>query len=1048
MSQNTLDSKPLTVLNASAGSGKTHQLVLEYLTILLNEEYNRSKFKSIVAMTFTNKAALEMKSRIIRTLDGIVRFDGSDKKIENMLSDLQKALNQEIATIQKRSVAALSSILHGYEDFQVSTIDKFNLRLIRSFSRDLDLPGDFEVSLDEKVLVENVVDLLMSRLGNENEEKLTRLMTNYAKANLEDGMRWDFRGQLIEFAMILSSERNQELVNQLMELPLDEESYRELTQQFRAQTTAFLDAFKKLKEAMENTGLQPEMVTGGRHAYNGLMKVAGSTKVVKLEDTGLPFNKSALKPMDESEKKPYPLEIVEAMLPIISLYEEGYENYCVLEKYRSNFYNMALLQYIADSLKGLRESEQLIRISEFNKLISNLVKDEEAPYIYERLGTRLEHFLLDEFQDTSRLQWLNLIPLVHESISNNRKNLIVGDPKQSIYRFNNGLADQFVALPGIYNPENDSKIAQKSAYFQEHGQIKELKFNFRSAPEIVGFNNQLFKDLVEMNASTKAPMFYNSLSQEARSKETGFVRIISHKGKRPFEETMDDILKIIQKCDEDEFKRGDICILTEKNNQGSEIANALTEKGIAVVSQESLLIVNDNQVQLLLSYLKRRAYPSKIQEIKRFAELYLRQKSEGNIALYMSYFVTEQKDGKTFRRFDDDRFIADYFLSKEAFFCAYENLYDLASSFLDKMEWKETENPYLHHFMDVIFDFQSRKHSDLIYFLEYVEEKKGTMALQMPDSNEAVKIMSIHKSKGLEFEVVILPFLDLNINPLNTSKFLMKVKDKIIYSALSSKSPIADLADFSDEEKNLIFLDKLNLCYVALTRPEKRLYGFNYHRDGLGVMLHSVLGSWEKTRMEGETLIFESGEELKKEVENKDEKKKQTGYYLPQEFKNRLWYPDIVFRKVSNDLTHSTYPEVLFGVGFHALMAVCNQVADIEKQLIRLIEEGIVDSTMRDEIKHAATQFFDKLTEKGWILPETEIISEALILVEDDEAKRPDKILVNPSEIIVIDFKTGKERKQHQFQIGVYQQILTEMYGLPVSSWLYYTENEEFLFQN
>ena len=1037
--------KPLTVLNASAGSGKTHQLVLEYLTILLGEEHNRSKFKAIVAMTFTNKAALEMKSRIISTLDGIIRYDGTNKKIENMLSDLQVALQVEMNIIRKRSEAALSSILHGYEDFQVSTIDKFNLRLIRSFSRDLDLPGDFEVSLDEKVLVENVVDMLMSRLGNENEEKLTRLMTRYAKSNIEEGMRWDFRTQLVEFAMVLSSERNQELVYQLMELPLDEESYHVLTTEYRTQINTYLEAYKDLKKVIEETGLQPELITGGKTAFNGLMKIANAVKVAPLEKTnGLPFNNTALKPMDANEKKPYPQEVVDAMMHILHLYQNSFEDFCVLEKYRANFFNMALLQYIADALKGLRENEQLIRISEFNKLISNLVKDEDAPYIYERLGTRLEHFLLDEFQDTSRLQWLNLIPLMHESLSNNRRNLIVGDAKQSIYRFNNGLADQFVALPGIYNPENDPKIEQKSQYFRTHGEVKELKFNFRSAPEIVDFNNQFFKDILNLFSTTKAPSFYNSITQTPRSNKKGFVRIVSSETKQNFEETMSEILNIIEQCEKDGFKRGDICILNEKNNQGSEIANALTEKGIAVVSQESLLIINDAKVQLLLSYLRRRAYPSKIQETKRFAELFLRQKSCRTIAQYLSFFQTEQKDGQTFRRFNDDRFIADHFLSKEAFFCAYENLYDLASGFLDKMNWKETENPYLHHFMDVIFDFQSRKHSDLIYFLEYVDEKKDKMALQMPDSENAVKIMSIHKSKGLEFEVVILPYLDFSIRPRNTSKYLMKGNDKIIYSTLSSSSPISGLAEFTDEEKNLILLDKLNLCYVALTRPVQRLYGFNYFKDGLGVYLNKVLSEWENMKRENDLLIYESGEEMLIEREET----KSTGYYVPEEFKNRLWYPDIVFRKTNDNTSYQSYPEVLFGNGFHALMAVCNEASSIENQLVHLSEEGLIDASMKEEIKAAALRFFEKINEKGWLLPETEIISEALILVEDDEAKRPDKILVNPNEIIVIDFKTGKERKQHQMQIGVYQQILSEMFGLPVSSWLYYTENDSFLLQN
>ena len=236
---------PLSVLNASAGSGKTHQLVLEYLSILLGDHGAKQKYKSIVAMTFTNKAAMEMKTRIIDTLDGIVHFDGSQEKIKSMINPLLELCKIDLTKLQGRCAKALGEILHGYEDFHVSTIDKFNLRLIRSFSRDLDIPSDFEVILNEQQIIEEVVELLMSKLGQAGSEHLTKLMTSYAKTNLDEGESWNFKGQLVSFALILSSERNQVNVTKLMELELTDAAYNELKTQIDLLIKSFIVAANK-----------------------------------------------------------------------------------------------------------------------------------------------------------------------------------------------------------------------------------------------------------------------------------------------------------------------------------------------------------------------------------------------------------------------------------------------------------------------------------------------------------------------------------------------------------------------------------------------------------------------------------------------------------------------------------------------------------------------------------------------------------------------------------------------------------------------------------
>ena len=1034
--------KPLKILNASAGSGKTHQLVLEYLTILLGEDYSIPKYKSIVAMTFTNKAALEMKNRIITTLEGIVDYDGTNAKISNMLSGLVQNIGVEQDVIQKRAKKALGQILHGYEDFHVSTIDKFNLRLIRSFSKDLDLPGEFEVVLNESQIIEDVVDLLMSKLGQANNEDLTNLMTLYARTNLEEGQSWNFKQQLVEFASVLSSERYQDIVEKLLGMSLTDADFNLLRSEIKQIESDFISEATDFGKFAISQGLTPNNTPGAGTTVSTLESFSELESFPPAKKTGGLFTDTILNnARDRSGNKQFSEALANRILALNNSFLHAYSRHQLLIKFRSNFFNMALLQFIAKSLTETKENEQIIRISEFNKLISSLVGEEDAPYIYERLGTHLEHFLLDEFQDTSRLQWLNLIPLVHESLGNARRNLIVGDAKQSIYRFNNGLAEQFVSLPKIYNPEKDAKIERISNFFNEQGIKKNLENNFRSAKEIVEFNNELF-ELLKQQLNANHIDFYDSIQQNVVSNLDGFVQIISMQSDPDLEALVIPIIECIEQCISDGFKMGDICVLTPTNLLGNGIANKLTEYKIPVVSQDSLLIAYDAKIQLILSYLKRRERPTNETETKRFAELFLRLSGE-TTDKYLTYFETKVlPSGNSKRFFNDEKFLSEFFGSSEKFFSTYESLYDLVLKFFNLMKWEETKDPYLHHFVDVVFDYQSNKQSDIKFFLEYFSENKKNIALQMPETDGAVKIMTIHKSKGLEFPVVILPKLDLSIKIHRQAKFLMEAGDKILYGNLSVNSSLVEIANFSERELSLTFLDKLNLCYVALTRPVQRLYAFNYFKkDNLGALIHErIERNFPCELTENGELLLQIGTEKKIQREEKSE---EEGFYIPSELNQRLSYPDVVFRKISDSDESELIKEQRFGNYFHALMARCDSKSTIEPNLLVMIQNGEIDPEFQSELTLKANEFFNQ---SSYLFEDVEeIINEQLILIPDSSAKRPDKILIKRKELIVFDFKTGKQSDRHQPQLMGYHKALSEIYDKPIKLFLYYTESGSLL---
>jgi ATP-dependent exoDNAse (exonuclease V) beta subunit len=752
--------KSLKVLNASAGSGKTYSLVKEYIKLLIEDPSQTKRFNQIIAMTFTNMAALEMKTRIISSLDVLsnpMLYKGKADELATKIS-LEITLSKD--EIFQRSKIVMKQMLHSYEDFSVMTIDKFNLRLIRSFSRDLDLPADFEVVLNENQVIEQVVDLLMSSLGTEEMKEFTRTVFNYSKENLEEGEGWDFRRSLIAFGSTFNKEKDQRYLELIVAEDFNEQKMTEVRLKIKKMEDQHLSLALKADTIVKNAPINPKDFPGGSRFSQRIEKCATGWKN-DLE----PFSdtlKATL--VNETPKGKFFPDDLRNILVELDEYKDAFiSSYQTLLSFAKNFYNMSLLKFLAEAIEKMKKDERIIRISEFNKLISSLVRDEEAPFIYERLGNRYQHFLLDEFQDTSRLQWMNMVPLVHESIAQQKFNLIVGDPKQSIYRFKNGVAEQFVALPGIYNPEKDPSIEQKSNYFREAGYVDELKSNWRSSPEIVSFNNELFV-LLRERLSSSSQLFYNSIIQHSESKNAGFVKIESGQySDETKEQIKRSILEIVDQCIVDNFKKSDICILAETNAIANEWSIILKEAGHKIISAESLLIDNDLRVNLTISYLKRRLKPATLSEIKRFAEIYFRSQDAFSFKSYSSYLKKgTNKEGKVYTYFDNEAFIVDQFGSTEHFFFNYENIYDLVQGFYKLMGWNELKDPYLHHLADFVYDFEQNRGPDLSGIIDVYQEKKKILAIQTPPSDDAIIVMTIHKSKGLEFPVVILPNCDFD----------------------------------------------------------------------------------------------------------------------------------------------------------------------------------------------------------------------------------------------------------------------------------------------
>jgi|TARA_R110000737_G_scaffold350514_2_gene389730 ATP-dependent exoDNAse (exonuclease V) beta subunit len=1036
--ENTLV-KPLQIISASAGSGKTYKLVLTYLELLL-QSAKAEPFAHIVAMTFTNKAALEMKTRIVEALEILSfpdQFEPHQRKYEAILCEKFKCKPTELALKAK---LILQRILHRYEDFRILTIDKFNLRLIRSFSRELDLPADFEVIIDEDEVLEKVVDQLLGEIGNGENETLTNLVLGYAQSQLEEGEKWNFRGDLIKFIALIKSEKQQKTIDELMKIEFSEGDFFKFKEALKKEKKAFLTYVAEFGKYLESIDFWMNLkdIAGGSTTSNQVSKYLNVT-----EPDAIFMTVAAVQNLSEGNKSKPPINgMAEKLLVIKPIHDQFYKSITLLNAIRKNYHNMWLLKILAGRLEQMRQDESLIRISEFNQLIGKLVQNEEAPFLYERLGNRYENYLLDEFQDTSRMQWLNLIPLVHEGISKFNLNFIVGDPKQSIYRFKNGLAEQFVALPEIYNPENDPNLALKSQYFKSLGEKGVIKQNWRSTKTIVEFNNAVFSEWSK-NLPDSTISFFEDVQQESVSNEVGYICFQNvEEDKDQSDETVSQMVTWIKEALEDGFKPNDITILGRGNRDCNQWSVELTELGYKVVSADSLFVDSDLYVQWIISYLQKRRSPSVESLTKKFISMTLLVK-DLPLSVYEDYFIPVPE--KKYKRIDENRFINDFYTSQDDFYLSYESIYDLISKFCTLVKIDSLKNHYVHHLLDMAFQFDLRFGPDLQLFLEQYMAKGKKSSVQLPESEDALTVMTIHKSKGLEFPVVILPKISMTNEKKDKTKYYVPSDGQIVQLSRTQIESLPEFAHQSTEEKEQIVTDNTNLYYVAFTRAKTRLYARNSFKkgsneDSLGIAcLECFPSSWNE-----ETKALILGERLPN-VASKNSSKSENEDYIPESLQDFLWFPNIAIENNNPFDEEFTMSEAQqFGNQFHLLLSEIDEASQIDEKLDYLIGLGEIDRGYRDKIKSQTetifTEFLDDLYKKS-----DKIMSEQSILFSNEKSSRPDKILFHKDCVIVLDFKTGAEEKKHTKQVKNYAQLLERMGINNVKSALLYTEIPELI---
>lgn len=1015
------------IYNASAGSGKTFTLVKSYLSVLLKAD-SPTYFKHILAITFTNKASGEMKSRILEALTQFSSTSILDNPSE-LFSQLCEELNLNASQVHEKSKNILNSILHNYASFDISTIDGLTHKIIRTFAYDLKLPLNFEVELDTERVLNESVDHLISKAGTDKD--LTKLLVDFAIEKADDDKSWDVSYDFNKISKLLTNENDLPFLRDLEDKGgQDFRNLKEAVGQKIIQLEHDIsEQGKSVLAIILECGLEFNDFSGGylpKHFEKLAQKNYNVSFDLKWQDN---IENGDLYPQKVSIEVAQTISEIQPQLA--SHFSETKSKIYLLKFLKSVYKNitpLSVLNEIQKEVNQLKTEENLLLISEFNALISNEIKGQPTPFIYERLGEKFKHFFIDEFQDTSQLQWQNLIPLLENALaSENGSVMLVGDAKQAIYRWRGGKAEQFIDL---YN--------KKTNPFQINPEIIPLNSNYRSFKEIIDFNNGFFKFLsstVFSNPDYKN--LYTAANQNIENNNSGFVNLnflVFDSDTDKDELYASEVYKTIERSLSNGFDLRDICVLVRKKKEGVAISEFLSAKGISIMSSETLLIDNSEKVRFIINILKIIVQPENSEV--RIAVLNFIAK-QNNIQNKHEFFKNNigLSNKKLFKSFET----LNYFIDHNKLIQL--SLFELTETLIRVFNLIPDSDAYVQYFMDEVLNFTRKRQADISSFVEYYDSKKSQLSIVSPQGFNAVQIMTIHKSKGLEFPVVIFPYAELNIYAEKDPKEWFDL-DSNTYNGFNHT-----LLDYSKQFEhfgatgNAIFkkhqseleLDNLNLLYVALTRPVEQLYiiskkdistkGIVNENSYSGFLINYLkhINHWEDSIF---YYSFGHDEKHSKKQENATIDLQELDYIsVPKESHN------------INIITNSGYlwdtaQEMAIEKGnlIHHILSFIKTVDDVDIVISNFRTDVsfdqnqilVLEPIIRDIVNH--TQLSVYFNSKDSIFNERDIISQSGKII------RPDRLNINTkNEVTIIDYKSGNEDPKHIVQLEDYKTILEDM---------------------
>ncbi|MFN3342524.1 MAG: UvrD-helicase domain-containing protein [Flavobacteriales bacterium] len=1041
--------KNFLVFNASAGSGKTFTLVREYLRLALSGD-NPNYFRKILAITFTRKAAAEMKERVLHHLRVLSADPLSPLYDPILLEEYRKVLSLPNEMIRMRSERALKAILHNYSELSVSTIDSFVHLIIRTFSRDLQLPMDFDVVMEKETIVDEAVDRLVDDAGKD--ERITVMLNSWLQQNTSEGDRWDVANLMKEFAnKVLFREDSVEPLVKLSDIPVEE--LNALILKLKDQVNTFRAAQVKIAEEIIDRITQKGLSvddfsykqTSAFAAFFKVKAIGGRLEELKF---GTRFTEVVEKDnWFSADFKKKNGALVDEVRPFLN---DAQEKICAalqdatyfaaMHLYRE-IHQVLLLHEIRSRIETIKEERDLLFIDDFNRLVSALVKYDPAPFIYERVGERYDHIMIDEFQDTSVMQWHNFIPLVENTLAMGKTSLIVGDGKQSIYRFRNGEVEQFACLPHLYGSENEPLMQQKQWLFSDQFEFHTLDTNYRSGKVIVDFNNSFFSAFRRQFPHALASVYDHLEQKVPNNKEYGFVSIRFSskelKRKQLIEEHAAWLLQSIETMHGQGYAYSDICVLVRSNAEGDHMAAALARAGVPVVSPDSLLIRTSQKVQMIASVIRWMTRPEDEENNGKLAELLIHHCLPGsNFYPLLDKASTEYKGRRTI---DIAKLFEVLQLKLNTDEMLRFSLYQLAEYLISSFSL-ERDEAFMNAFLDQVFSFSQRE-NDLHAFEEWWKEKSEKLSVQLPDSSDAVKVMTIHKSKGLQFPVVIMPLLTWWDDNKKGKQRLWVELDPVfdpLQNALfkTSQETFSQIGkkEIYEEEVARTELDRINSLYVAFTRAEEQLLVFSQHlsRGWASSLLKNLI-----PEISDETSEYTLG--TSKKVKNS--KRSDASMVVLKPSKSINWQERLRISYESQRAWGESAGMVSIRLGnlVHLVLSKLKNTAEIDTVLRSLEMEIAAAGTTYDGVKAEMNKIFSHPFLKESFAEGNNAVSELELIDASGTMWRPDRVVFFKDRTIVLDFKTGKQREEHKQQVAHYGKLLSEMGYPSVENYLFYT---------
>jgi ATP-dependent exoDNAse (exonuclease V) beta subunit len=1027
-----------SIYDASAGSGKTYALVKEYLKIILVAPKNDA-YRNILAITFTNKAVHEMKSRIVGSLSEFAKEEPSSKA-QDLMQDLSIDTELSIIQIKTKSQQIIKHIIHNYAAFDISTIDKFTHKVIRAFAHDLNLPMTFEVTLDTENLLIEAVDAIIAQAGED--ETLTKLLIDFTMEKTDDDKSWDISREILETGRLVLNENNRNEITHFQDKSITEfveikNKLSEACKDLEKQTIIFAE---EALTVIDKNGIDVKSFSRGTfpNHINSIQQGKFNPKNKTFHEfDDIAINKTA---KDRA--------IIENLIPefllILTKVYTAFEKINFYKAFLKNITPLSLLNTVSNELAKIQEEQNVLSISEFNAIIHREIQNQPAPFIYERLGERYRHFFIDEFQDTSEMQWQNLIPLIDNALSGQDDFgvkgtlMIVGDPKQSIYRWRGGKAEQFIELSKDQNPFNNPDK-----------RLEHLDKNYRSYSQIIEFNNDFFKLISnEFEHLDYKDLYENHSHQKTNDKTGGYVNISfipKVETSEDDEETLDKTdlyvlatLNTIQKVLQQGFQYKDIVILTRKRSQGIAIANYLTEQRIPLLSSETLMIQNATEVRLIIHLLKYLKNSSDLESKANFLQ-YLAQNSQDKLPIHD--FIAQGM--ALFQEIDFENWLVSFDVSLSFQNIRKKSLYEAVETIIAKFLNPKVSNAYVQYFLDIVLERDIRNQAGISDFLNFWDKNAEKFSIPSPEGTNAVRIMTIHKSKGLEFPVVIFPFAeeDYSLKPkdklwLNAEEQDFGLPKVLIDNSKAVEGFGVEAAEVYNQKKQEELLDNINVLYVALTRAEEQLYVISnmnlsskgeFPKNNMCSFFINYLGN--KGEFAEDKLEYEFGNSVKL---SSAKQHIDTSKTIP--LVSEILNPKNIKIAQREALMWGTHQQeaIEYGNVIHEILSFVKTKNDVDLAITKSIENGLITFDQKEIVFNTIQEIVNH-SELGICFAEgNEVLNEQTIIQKEGKTIKPDRmVLTNNKEVLLLDYKTGTHNVKYQQQLENYQTAI-ELMGYKV----------------